>query len=259
MGKKGTRWSREELLVAFRLYCRTNFGKLHQYNPEILDLSELLGRTPSAIAMKACNFASLDPFQKARNISALGNVSQADKELWHQFLDNSEAIAVEAENAYEDLVVNDDESKVALPDESLIQIPEGQTEYMRSIRARRVQTFFRSAVMASYESRCALSDIAIKELLNASHIIPWSENVERRADPSNGIVLNALYDRAFDRGLIAFDDSFRVIVSDRLKQGDIPVIQRQILVGLEGAKLRMPCRFLPDSVALKYHREKIFN
>lgn len=247
------------MLVAFRLYCRTPFGKLHQYNPEILDLSEILGRTPSAIAMKACNFASLDPVQKARNITALGNVSRADKELWNHFLENSEEIAVEAENAYERLVVNEGRRHIELPSDNQIEIPDGQTESLHSVRKRRVQSFFRNAVMASYENRCALSDIAIKELLNASHIIPWSENVERRADPSNGIALNALYDRAFDRGLISFDDDCNVIVSDRLKKGDIPVIQRQILVDLEGEKLRLPCRFLPDPVALKYHRERIFN
>ena len=67
------RWSRAELLVAFRLYCRTPFGRLHQHNPEIIDLGQRLGRTTSAVAMKACNFASLDPAQQARGIRALGS------------------------------------------------------------------------------------------------------------------------------------------------------------------------------------------
>src|SRR2546423_8851571 len=101
---KRENWTRDELLVAFRLYCQTHFGKLHQRNPEIIELSQLLGRTPSAVAMKACNFASLDPVQKARNISALGNVSRADRELWESFERHSEAIAAEAETAYESLI-----------------------------------------------------------------------------------------------------------------------------------------------------------
>jgi hypothetical protein len=67
-------WSREELLVAFRLYCRTTFGRLHRLNPEIIELARLLGRTPSAVGMKACNFAGLDPVQRARHIWGLGNV-----------------------------------------------------------------------------------------------------------------------------------------------------------------------------------------
>ena len=51
----------DELLLTLHLYCRTPFGKLHQTNPEIIKLAQIIGRTPSAVAMKACNFASLDP------------------------------------------------------------------------------------------------------------------------------------------------------------------------------------------------------
>lgn len=57
----GQPWSHQQLLVAFRLYCGTPFGKLHQHNPEIIRLANLLGRTPSALGMKACNFADMEP------------------------------------------------------------------------------------------------------------------------------------------------------------------------------------------------------
>src|SRR2546422_10602113 len=86
-------WSSTDLLLAFRLYCRTPFGRLHRLNPEIIELAALLGRTPSAVAMKACNFASLDPAQKARKVKALANVSQADRKLWESFHANPETIA----------------------------------------------------------------------------------------------------------------------------------------------------------------------
>jgi hypothetical protein len=82
--KTNAPWTREQLLVAFRPYCGTPFGRLHRLNPDVVGLARLLGRTPSAVAMKACNFASLEPHQKARNIKALGNVSQADRALWHR-------------------------------------------------------------------------------------------------------------------------------------------------------------------------------
>jgi hypothetical protein len=175
-------WTDDELLVVFRLYCRTPFGRLHQRNPEIIQLARLLGRTPSAVAMKACNFASLDPVQKSRNISALGNVSRADRELWTSFGQNSEALAADAEVAYEKLSNQGFE-----PEDVEFEMPEGPSEVERTVRARRIQGFFRAAVLTGYEFRCALSDLAIPELLNASHIIPWNVNVERRADPRNGI------------------------------------------------------------------------
>jgi putative restriction endonuclease len=246
-------WSQEELLVAFRLYCRTPFGKLHQHNPEIIELSRLLGRTPSAVGMKACNFASLDPAQHARNISALGNVSRGDRELWDAFQENPEAIAAEAESAHARLVGRD-----ALSLETEFDFPYGPSEVARVVRIRRVQAFFRAAVLASYEHRCALSDIAVPELLNARHIIPWKMDIGRRADPRNGIALNVLYDRAFDRGLITFDESLRVVVSSRLKCGDPPVLQREALVAVEGCPLRLPNRFAPDPAATAYHREHVF-
>jgi predicted restriction endonuclease len=113
--------------------------------------------------------------------------------------------------------------------------------------------------MARYNYRCALSDIALPELLNASHIIPWKADTARRADPRNGIALNALYDRAFDRGLITFDESFRVVLSGPVRIGDPPPLHRQALIDLEGKKLRIPDRFAPYPLAMAYHREHIFD
>lgn len=184
-------WSEAELLVTFRLYCRTPFGRLHRRNPEIITLAERIGRTASAVAMKACNFASLDPQQHVRGIRALGNVSRADRELWEAFRNDSEAVARDAEAAYATLMGNDIKDYVpelgyteikarrahsaarrkALDD---VKIPDRTTERDALVRTRRVQSFFRAAVLASYRGRCALTGLAIPELLNASHIIPWS-------------------------------------------------------------------------------------
>ncbi len=246
-------WRPEELLLAFRLYCHTPFGRLHQHNPEIIELSAKLARTPSAIAMKACNFASLDPVQRERNIKALGNVSRADRNLWEHFLQSPEEVAAKAEAAHAQITGLD-----APPTEAEIQFPSGPTETSRVVRIRRIQSFFRDAVLVSYENRCALSGLAITDLLNASHIIPWSEDVERRADPRNGIALNVLYDRAFDRGLITFDSALRVVLSPRLKSKKAAPFHREALLSIDGRKLRAPTRFSPDFEALRYHRERIF-
>ncbi len=251
---KHTGWSQDELLVVFRLYCRTPFGKLHQHNPEIVELARFLGRTPSAVAMKACNFASLDPIQKNRNISALGNVSRADRLLWESFEKDADSVATAAEAAYARMSGLEPGS----PAPDAPEQPEGPTEVERQVRVRRIQGFFRAAVLTSYNYRCAVSDIAVPELLTASHIIPWSMSLERRADPRNGIALNALYDRAFDRGLITFDASWRLVVSSRLKTDHPPIIQRQAFLDIEGQVLRMPERFAPDPEAMAHHREQIF-
>ncbi|MCG3178253.1 MAG: hypothetical protein BIFFINMI_00579 [Phycisphaerae bacterium] len=248
-------WSRDELLVAFRLYCRTPFGKLHKHNPEIVELARLLHRTPSAVGMKACNFASLDPALRARDIAALGNVSRADRDLWKAFEADSRAVASDAEAAYTRL--SGRETPV-IADEAGLNLPEGPTEAVGTVQVRRVQGFFRAAVLASYDNRCALSDLAVPALLNASHIIPWNADVLRRADPRNGLALNALYDRAFDRGLISFDESLRVIVSRRLDVSNPPLFHRRALLEIAGHELRQPSRFAPDPTAMAYHREHVF-
>lgn len=203
--------------------------------------------------MKAVNFASLDPIQRSRHITGLANASNADKDLWRDFNVNPEAIAADAETAYADMIgpdVSDIEVELSAPD--------GPTEVARVVRTRRVQAFFRAAVLASYDYRCALSEISIPELLNASHIVPWKVSVERRADPRNGLALNALFDRAFDRGLITFDENLRTVLSSRLRCADPPILHRQAFLEIEGRELRLPSRFAPDMEAVRYHREHVF-
>ena len=45
---KSANWTREQLKLAFYFHCQTPFGKLHSRNPEIVELAELIGRTPDA-------------------------------------------------------------------------------------------------------------------------------------------------------------------------------------------------------------------
>ena len=117
---------------------------------------------------------------------------------------------------------------------------------------------FRAAVMTSYDCRCAISGLAVPELLVASHIIPWSDSVERRADPTNGLCLNALFDRAFDRGLITFDAELRVVVARRLKDAADAADLACSFGEAEGRTLQMPRRFRPAPDALEHHRRSVF-
>jgi hypothetical protein len=55
------KWTKEQLKLAFHLYCQLPFGKLDQRNAEVVQLAKAIERTPSAVAMKLVNFASLDP------------------------------------------------------------------------------------------------------------------------------------------------------------------------------------------------------
>ncbi len=79
----------------------------------------------------------------------------------------------------------------------------------------------------------------------------------RRTDPTNGICLNALHDRAFDRHLITFDEDYRLVVSRSLKSNTISDFHRASFLALEGRQLHLPHRFKPDSKAMEAHREQL--
>ena len=245
-------WQEDELLLTLHLYCRTPFGKLHQTNPEIIKLAQIIGRTPSAVAMKACNFASLDP---ALAQKGLAGASKADRALWNAFMTNATEVADKAETLYETRVLPTEPTTTET--EKPLAFPTGPTETTREVKVRRVQRFFRQTVLESYNNRCAISGLAIPELLVASHIIPWAENESRRADPTNGIALNALYDKAFDRHLISFDEELRLVLSSRIKMKAEEAMVQEYFLRYEGKFLDMPYRFFPDASALEMHHRSV--
>jgi putative restriction endonuclease len=83
-------WQEDELLLTLHLYCRTAFGKLHHRNPDFIQLAQAIGRTASAVAFKATNFASLDESIPQKGMS---NTSKADRALWVAFMENSTEVA----------------------------------------------------------------------------------------------------------------------------------------------------------------------
>src|SRR3989338_5152684 len=92
-----TRWTKEQLKLAFHLYCQLPFGRLHSRNPEIIQLAKLIGRTPDALAMKLVNFASLDPAITNTGRKGLKGASNLDREVWAEFHSDWEKLAVECE------------------------------------------------------------------------------------------------------------------------------------------------------------------
>lgn len=250
-------WTRDELLLAFNLYCRTPFGRLHRGNPEIIALAQKLNRTPSAVAMKLVNFASFDPAHQVRNVRGLSNASRADRAIWDEFNSNPEQLAYKSQEAFR-RILPDFMSRVEDRRRDEEFFPSGPTEGSRLVRVRLVQSFFRDAVLSSYEYRCAMCRLDLPELLNASHIIPWRKSVERRADPRNGLALCSIHDRAFDRGLLTITETLTVLTAKRAKAKTSGKLHSVALIEIEGEELSLPKRFLPDPAALAYHRERIF-
>lgn len=243
-------WTRDELILAINLYCKTPFGRIHQHNPDIIRLAGLMGRTPSALGLKMCNFASIDPTLPRKG---MGNVSKLDREIWDEFFHDWNHLAFESE----ELLARLENRDLAATETSPEWEPPAGVEREQAVKARVNQRFFRDMILASYDEKCCLTGLAIPGLLIASHIVPWSVDTANRLNPCNGLCLNAFHDRAFDLGYISFDEQYSLIVSPRLRhQPD--TAESQFIFQYEGQQIRLPKRFLPDPKFVNHHRESIF-
>ena len=235
-------WTRDELILAINLYCITPFGRIHMRNPEIIELSNKLGRTPGSVSYKLANFASIDPTIDRKGAV---NVSKLDREVWDEFFEDWETMAFESEARMAQLKKS--EAKLEESDDFLIR--DGETRNA-VVKVRIKQDFFRKMILASYKNLCCITKIDNIELLVASHIVPWAFDKKNRLNPMNGLCLNALHDRAFDKGLITIDEGYNIIVSKNVKHNLILQYDRKPII--------MPDRFLPDQNFLSFHRKNIF-
>lgn len=254
--KKRRNWTQKELIAAFNLYCKISFGSIHHRNPKLIEFARLIKRTPGAVAFKLSNFASFDPELQVRGIKGLKNASKKDAEIFAQFYSNREELAFESEIALSEFEEKTIEEKhfYQLPD---LENFSGQ-EKQRYVKTRVNQHFFRSMILANYDGKCAITGIDITQIIFASHIVPWSKNIEHRLNPANGICLSAHFDSAFDKGLITFDSNYQLILNSDLKENERKEYFFNWFKQFEGKKLTLPLKAKPKVEFLEWHREQIF-
>lgn len=125
----------------------------------------------------------------------------------------------------------------------------------REVRSRVHQSFFRQMLLHNYDGRCGLSGLGVKPVLRASHISPWSDDTQNRLNPSNGILLAATYDAAFDQHLLSFDEEGRMVLSPTLKEHHAQAAFRETFLKFEGRRLTRPVRHPPTAELMARHRE----
>jgi putative restriction endonuclease len=256
-------WTRDELLVALNLYHKLTFGQLHARNPAIIALAEKLGRGANSVAMKLCNFASLDPALALRGIKGLEGASQLDRVIWKEFHEDLEYAVPASEEALRSLFGADETSDLeVLPKEGVRvrkRLPSEPTEVTGNAKFRRGQEYFRDAVLNNFGGRCGVTQLPVRGLLIASHILPWGNYPAERLNVRNGICLSRLHDAAFDRGLICFDDELRLVLSPRLKRDLAQCCVADNFGKYAGEPLRLPPdAALPELPFLAEHRARIF-
>lgn len=250
----GTLWRREELVLAFGLYCRIPFKQTKANNPAVIELARLLNRTPASVARKLGNFGSFDPELRKQQVKGLVHVSKEDRKIWDEFHNDWNRLVLEEERLREELGLNL-ESTAELAEE-IVQ-PTGPSEKTTTRQARIHQAFFRAAVLSSYEDTCCITGLRIRQCLIASHIRPWSKDAQFRTDPRNGLCLSATFDRLFDCGLMTITDDLHVVISNQLRKSGEKRIADLILI-FHGAPIVQPRRFLPLPAHLEWHRNNVF-
>ncbi|MGC3998049.1 MAG: HNH endonuclease [Anaeromyxobacter sp.] len=128
-----------------------------------------------------------------------------------------------------------------------------RTEAERLVIQRVGQDVFRNGLLEYWEGRCAITGLAVPELLRASHIKPWAdcETDAERLDVFNGLLLAPHVDAAFDAGFVTFADDGAVIVSSALGMAEQAVLGLQLPLKLQ--------RVEPAHLEyLSFHRRNVF-
>ncbi len=147
----GNRWTRDQLLIVLNLYHKLRFGQFDQRQPVIIDLAKRIARTPSAVAMKLSNLASLDPALKIRGIEGLKGASNLDREVWEEFHANPSELVPHSQEKFDALFVDaHSETTEVIPGTGIRRAskpPGGETETTGIVKQRRGQGYFRDAVL----------------------------------------------------------------------------------------------------------------
>jgi putative restriction endonuclease len=200
--------------------------------------------------MKLSNFARLDPALQARGIVGLQRGAKGEKEIWGEFRERPEALAFESQQLLARALGKPIEEVAEIRTDDL---PPAGREREAVIRVRINQSFFRRRVLSAYEFRCCVTGLNVRELLVASHIVPWSQDPAHRLNARNGLCLNPLHDRAFDRRLMWIDADLRVRFAKRVSSAAKDAPARDWFLRFEGKSLRLPKLFAPDQELLARH------
>lgn len=249
------KWTREETIVAFNIYCKIPFKSSSKTHPMIIKYAKLLGRSSSALNMKVGNIGRLDPDLKKYGITGLTHGAKMEEEVWNEFYANPDLLAFESEKIIAQM------SNQSIENSSAIQIDDLPLGYERTaiIRQRVNQSFFRSAVMGAYNFRCCISGVNSPQLVEACHILRWSEDPNNRTNPKNGLCMNPFFHKAYDKYLLAISPDMLIIVSEELFQSTTEKSFFNYLKEINGRKIQLPDKFFPQRELLALHYNKFVN
>ena len=255
-------WTEEQITVVLYEYCRRPFGQFSGTKPFIIELGNLIHRTPGAIVRKVGNLAHFDPQMKARGVGGLGHTGKLDEIIWKRYFGHWNQLAYDAEMLIAKFKEKElEESLEEFSDIDLSDLPRGM-ERKQEVKRRINQDFFRKTVLSSYNYQCCITGINNSDLLQASHIVGWSKDEENRTNPQNGLCLNILFHKAYDENLLGISPDYEIFISDRFfgeRLKNVDQRTKDFIRGFDRQKLILPRRFYPDKDMLAMHYDNFIS
>lgn len=219
-----TEWSRDEYLVVLDLYLNHDIRE-DSTDPQVQQAAKLINRSANSVGLRLGNYRHLDP----ESTTGLSHVSAASREIWEEFVGNNDELAEAADGARERLAGSDSGGT-----SGGVQTGERTTE--QPVRVG--QSDFRMRLRERFHDSCLLCGISRPGLLQAGHILSWSENETYRGDPENGLLLCYTHHRAFDIGLFTLTEDFEIAVSPHFQ--DATGFMKRTISDREGAPVQFP-------------------
>ena len=238
-------WEEETLIID--LYTRTPTSDINDKNQGIISLCETLnhygyGCVVPGIRNKMENLKSVDS-----DYISNGRVGRTHiaKDFMNRWIDYQKTgfigLDKDVENAY------------GLVEKHNPSIPQPKR------KGRDGQAVFRERVLAAFDNQCCISRMNTPQLIQACHIKPYSvciaeKRLDQANDVRNGLCMNILYHKAFDKGLFSIDEDKRIVLSPslELKRDD------SFFLPYEGEKILETGRTIIGEQYLEYHRKNVF-
>ena len=254
--RDGVNWTLEETRAAFVLYMMLEPREITETTADIRQLALALGRSESSVCKKIYNIQANDANRTAGK--GLSHSSKFDKIVWEMYAEQSDVFLDEsiALLSLASTTRSEASSRIDYGSEAFVE----GSERVSQVRQRVNQGYFRNTLMKNYGRKCCLTGIAFDQLLVASHIKPWKDSsAKEKVAASNGLLLNAFHDRAFDKGLITLDDKYRIVLSsEAVRRSRKDNVARDWLVGFEGKRIFVPEVAPPEQSYIRWHNENVF-
>ncbi|MBI0146229.1 HNH endonuclease [Bifidobacterium sp. M0399] len=257
--------------MAFALYIVLEPRECDDNGLDVQRLASFLNRTPASVALKIWNIAARDVNRSAQGKAGMKHGSKLDSQVWQWYEENPDAFMAECLNLLRHALMQANKqhfhpAPLASDRYSLLETatrlllgkrnPKGGERATTTIQ-RINQSYFRNSLLLNYQCTCCITGMQIPSMLIASHIKPWKASTPtEKTAASNGLLLNAFHDRAFDQGLISIDDDYRIMVNhDKVRHSPI---NDQWLYAFEDQRITLPSISRPSHEFIEYHHKHIF-